>query len=139
VARICARLKGGGPGGNDFGLPINNRPDPGVPVLGHFGSLHRIRPIDIPPLAIPPKAVQRPTLLGEVRQRQAGTCIPEMLNLNGGLPGCDALASFPGAEESSVPTAIVGGQKALYRTPLTMSSLATSSPVSASTFAYLIR
>jgi hypothetical protein len=55
-------------------------------------------------------------LLGEVRLRQTGTGIPEMLDLNGGLPGCDALASFPGAEEGSVPTAVIGGQKALYRT-----------------------
>jgi hypothetical protein len=39
-----------------------------------------------------------------------------MLDLNGGLPGCDALASFPGAEEGSVPTAVIGGQKALYGT-----------------------
>jgi hypothetical protein len=45
-----------------------------------------------------------------------GTGVPEMLDLNGGLPGCDALASFPSAEEGSVPTAVVGGQKALYGT-----------------------
>lgn len=53
-------------------------------------------------------------LLSEMRQGQTGGGISEMLDLNGRLPGREALAPFPCTDKSSVPTAVIGGQKALY-------------------------